>query len=161
VNRAKQALAVADLLVVVLDRSAPLDDADRAIIAQVNDYKALIVCNKSDLRAAWTDREMISVSALCGGGIDTLRQRIASALDIDLVRERPEITNVRHIALVQRAHDALERARRAADAVGGALPEEFVLADLQDARTSLEEITGRRAADDVLAHIFTRFCVGK
>ena len=49
----------------------------------------------------------------------------------------------------------------AALADGGALSEEFVLADLQDARSALEEITGRRGAEDVLAHIFERFCIGK
>ena len=69
--------------------------------------------------------------------------------------------HVRHIALVRRAHDALLRARSAASADGGSLPEEFVLADLQDARGALEEIAGRRAADDLLAHIFSRFCIGK
>jgi tRNA modification GTPase len=41
------------------------------------------------------------------------------------------------------------------------LPEEFVLADLQDARAALEEITGQRTSEDVLAHIFSRFCIGK
>ena len=69
---------------------------------------------------------------------------------------------MRHIALVERAHDALDaRARRPRCAEGGSLSEEFVLADLQDARAALEEITGRRAPDDLLAHIFARFCIGK
>jgi tRNA modification GTPase len=62
---------------------------------------------------------------------------------------------------VQRAHAALGRAREAAAAEGGALPEEFVLADLQEARAALEEVIGRRTSEDVLAHIFSRFCVGK
>jgi tRNA U34 5-carboxymethylaminomethyl modifying GTPase MnmE/TrmE len=44
---------------------------------------------------------------------------------------------------------------------GRGLSEEFVLADLQDARSALEEVTGRRTPEDVLAHIFERFCVGK
>jgi tRNA U34 5-carboxymethylaminomethyl modifying GTPase MnmE/TrmE len=43
----------------------------------------------------------------------------------------------------------------------GAMPEEFVLADLQDARAAFEEITGRRAPEALLGHIFSRFCVGK
>jgi tRNA U34 5-carboxymethylaminomethyl modifying GTPase MnmE/TrmE len=41
------------------------------------------------------------------------------------------------------------------------MPEEFVLADLSDARAALEEISGRRATEDLLAHIFSRFCIGK
>ena len=75
----------------------------------------------------------------------------------DLARRRHALD----LELLQRAHDALERARAAALSEGGALPEEFVLADLQEARAALEEITGRRTPDDLLAHIFVRFCVGK
>ena len=65
------------------------------------------------------------------------------------------------MALVERAHEALLRARAAALTDGGSLSEEFVLADLQDARAALEEITGKRAPEDLLAHIFARFCIGK
>jgi tRNA modification GTPase len=90
--------------------------------------------------------------------VDELRRRIALAVDAELLVDPPAITNVRHIALVERARDGLARAAAAARA---ALSEEFVLADLQDARAALEEITGRRTDDDVLAHIFSRFCVGK
>ena len=63
--------------------------------------------------------------------------------------------------MLERAHEALSRARAAAGAGGDALSEEFVLADLQEARAALEEISGRRTPDDVLAHIFSRFCIGK
>jgi tRNA U34 5-carboxymethylaminomethyl modifying GTPase MnmE/TrmE len=62
---------------------------------------------------------------------------------------------------LQRAHAALTRARIAALADGRTLSEEFVLADLQEARLALEEVSGRRTSDDVLAHIFSRFCIGK
>ena len=41
------------------------------------------------------------------------------------------------------------------------MPEEFVLADLQEARSAFEEVTGKRTADDVLTHIFSKFCIGK
>ena len=62
--------------------------------------------------------------------------------------------------MVERARAAI---RTAADAVARdpRLSEEFVLADLQAARGALEEVTGRRAPDDLLAHIFDRFCIGK
>jgi tRNA modification GTPase len=80
---------------------------------------------------------------------------------VDNLRDRPAITNVRHIALVRRAHDALARAQAAVVAAAGSLSEEFVLADLQDARGALEEISGRRAPEELLEHIFARFCVGK
>lgn len=164
VERSKQAHAVADLTLLVLDRSRPLDADDRNVIAQTIDRNRLIVANKADLPPAWRDGDAgatVAVSATTGAGLDELRRHIAAALDIELLADRPAITNVRHIALVQRAHDALARARTAALADGATLSEEFVLADLQDARSALEEVNGRRTSDDVLAHIFSKFCVGK
>jgi tRNA modification GTPase len=93
--------------------------------------------------------------------MDALRARIVTALDGDLLRDRPAMTNARHIALVERAHTALLGARASLEGSGPALSEEFLLADLQAARTALEEVSGRRAPEDLLEHIFTRFCVGK
>jgi tRNA modification GTPase len=156
VARSKQSTGVADLVLQVV-----VDDDPQAIGA-----RQLIVQNKSDLLS--TPRAFgpttLRISARTGDGLDDLRRAIVAELTDDSaapLRDRPSITNARHIALVQRAHDALERARAAASAAGGALSEEFVLADLQEARAALEEITGRRAPDDLLAHIFERFCVGK
>ena len=153
VERSRQSAAVADLVLTVVDRSA------RTSLSA--DYKGLVVANKADLPPAWDDPSAVAVSAATGEGLDELRLRIASALDADLLRDRPAITNVRHIALVERAHGAMTRARAAALNGGQSLPEEFVLADLLDARGALEEITGRRTSEDVLEHIFTRFCIGK
>jgi len=153
VERSRQSAAVADLVLTVVDRSAARD---------INvDYKGLIVANKADLSPAWEDQTAIAVSAVTGAGLDELRQRIAEALDVDPRRDRPAITNVRHIALVDRGHAALRRARAAALDGGRSMPEEFVLADLLEARGAFEEITGRRTPEDVLEHIFARFCIGK
>ena len=181
VERARQAQHVSDLILLVLDRSLPLDESDREIISQTSEYKRLIVLNKADLPMALqrespegiSDRNAgpaevghdvppgEAVSATTGAGLDRLRRRIVEALDIEPLSDCPAITNVRHIALVDRAHDALGRARAAAGREGGRLSEEFVLADLQDARAALEEVCGRRQPDDLLAHIFSRFCIGK
>jgi tRNA modification GTPase len=122
------------------------------------------VRNKSDIapcNGLATQGEVVAVSAHTGDGLDGLRRRLLAALDAEPTRDRPDITNVRHIALVERAHDALVRARAASLAETGSLPEEFVLADLQDARAALEEVTGKRASEAVLEHIFSRFCIGK
>jgi tRNA modification GTPase len=157
VERSRRAIAVADLVLNVLDGSSGQS-------CQVIDNKQLIVSNKSDLRGSRLASGGVSVSALTGEGIDDLRRHIVATLDVDDVdrqRDRPAMTNVRHIALVERAHDALGRAQTAARADGGSLSEEFLLADLQEARAALEEISGRRAPDDLLAHIFSRFCIGK
>jgi tRNA modification GTPase len=154
VSRAHQAIAVADLVLLVEDCSRPRSDREW-------NRKVLCVANKSDLPAAWTDDRAVAVSATAGDGLNLLRRRIAAALDVDPLRERPAMTNVRHLALVDRAHAALSRARTAALAEGVSLPEEFVLADLADARAAFEEISGRRAPEDLLEHIFSKFCIGK
>jgi tRNA modification GTPase len=153
VERSRQSAAVADLVLVVIDRSQPL--------RQATEYKGLIVASKSDLPPAWHDDQAVAVSAVTGEGIDALRRRIVGALDLNSARDRPAITNIRHIALVERAQRALTRARAAALGEGGSMPEEFVLADLSDARAALEEVSGRRTPDDLLEHIFARFCIGK
>lgn len=153
VERSRLAARVADLVITVRDRSS--------CRTQHVEYKGLVVDNKSDLEAAWADDQAVAVSATTGAGLDDLRRRIVAALDIDLLRDRPAITNARHIALVGRAHDALGRALAAARSEGGSMSEEFVLADLADARAALEEVSGRRAPDDLLEHIFSRFCIGK
>ena len=165
VLRARQSVAVADLVLLVLDGSQPLQDRENSQVT-INNLQALVnkrltVISKSDLPAVWTDLDAVLVSATTGEGMDDLRRRIVAALDVDLLRDRPAMTNVRHIALVDRAHHALARARAAALAEGGSLSEEFVLADLSEARAAFEEISGRRAPEDLLEHIFSRFCIGK
>ena len=167
VERARRAQGVSDLILLVLDRSQPLDDVDCEIISQTAEYNRLIVLNKTDLKPAWEERDRgalsvaQAVSATTGAGLAALRRRIAEALEIEPLIDRPAITNVRHIALVERAQEALARGRAAASPDGGRLSEEFVLADLQEARAALEEVSGRRAPDDLLARIFSRFCIGK
>ncbi|OFW31551.1 MAG: tRNA uridine-5-carboxymethylaminomethyl(34) synthesis GTPase MnmE [Acidobacteria bacterium RIFCSPLOWO2_12_FULL_65_11] len=165
IARARRAQEVADLTLVLLDRSQPLDDDDRRVLSQTADSNRLIVLNKADIPPASNESDFmadaVSISATTTEGLDALRARIMTALDVDSLEERPEITNMRHIRLVERAHDALRRALEATRERDGSLSEEFVLADLEDARAALEEITGRRATDDLLAHIFSRFCVGK
>jgi len=73
-------------------------------------------------------------------------------------RDHPQITNVRHTALLEKARDALTRASVALES---RVSEEFPLLDLQEASAALQEITGKRTSDDLLRHIFERFCIGK
>ena len=74
------------------------------------------------------------------------------------LRDRPQVTNVRHAALLERARGSLTRA---AAALESEVSEEFPLLDLQEAGAALQEITGRKTTDDLLRHIFERFCIGK
>ena len=161
VARSVGAAKVADLLLVVCDASDRSTFDPALLLAETSKAKMLLVANKSDLPRAWSNPGAIAVSATTGQGLEELRQRIAAALDVEPLTDRPEITNVRHIALVEQADQALRRARAAAFADGQSMPEEFVLADLQDARRALEEVTGRRTPDDLLEEIFSRFCIGK
>lgn len=162
VARAWKAQSTSDLVLVVLDGSRPLDDTDERILGETAGLNRLVVVNKADLDAAWSDSRWPRISAKTLTGLEGLRTALIAALDVEPWRDRPDITNVRHSDLVRRAHESLERARLAAQAAGGrSLSEEFVLADLQEARAAFDEIVGRRTSDDVLAHIFSRFCVGK
>jgi len=166
VSRSVSAASVADLVLMVCDLSDPstLDGLlDSNVIGSNPTTRArmVVVANKADLPRSWSRNDAVEVSATAGSGMDDLRRRIVRALDVDFHSDRPAITNLRHIALVEQADRALQRARSAVLDHGEALPEEFVLADLQEARSAFEEITGRRTSDDVLAHIFERFCIGK
>jgi tRNA modification GTPase len=164
IARAAGARTIAALIVLVLDGSVPLTDDDRALLVETAGTPRVIAANKSDLPAAWPaleiDAPLVRTSALYGDGIDELRSAMLTAIAGAPAhgRDVPAVTNLRHVNLLTRAREALERA---ASAAGHRAPEEFVLADLNDARGLLEEITGARTSDDLLAHIFSNFCIGK
>ena len=160
VDLARRAMRIADAVLVVVDGSGALDDSDVEILRETTACRRVVVANKCDLRLE-APGGFLAVSARTGAGLARLRDELAAVLDVDPTRDQPAITNLRHVTLVEHAHDALSRARAGVLEQGPALSEEFVLADLQSARAALEEISGRRAADDLLAHIFARFCVGK
>ena len=167
VTRGERAREVADLLILVLDRSEPLKAEDELLLAQTSGRRRIIVANKSDLPAACdvgigrvAAGGLLTVSAKTGAGADDLRLGIASELmGSDSLRDTAAISNVRHVALVEQARASLATAEQAVAA--GGTPEEFVLADLQAARARLEEIVGARTSEDLLRHIFEKFCIGK
>lgn len=164
VARARQAQQVAALALVVIDASVPLAPEDHALLRLSSDR--LIVVSKIDLPRAWSPTalgerglEHVDVSVLAGTGLADLRHQIAASLTAhDDWRDPPVISNVRHLALVEQARSAAGRAQAA---LGTDATEELILIDLNEARRALEEISGRRTADDLLRHVFARFCVGK
>jgi tRNA modification GTPase len=164
VARARQAVTVADLTLLVLDRSRPLSDDDRALMTDTPPGPRLVVINKTDLAPAWDGVEgtadAVEISVKTGVGLEALIDRMATALGVaEERRDPPLVSNVRHIGLLGTADAALGRAGDALSTP--AVSEEFILADLQDAAAALQEVTGRRTTDDLLAHIFSRFCIGK
>lgn len=160
IARARQAGAAADIVIAVLDGSTPLTPDDEALLADAGG-RTIRVASKSDLPAAWAASLVAAtpVSSLTGDGIEELRRAlVAAALAPGELRDRPALANVRHAALLEQAREAIVRARgSAADGV----PEEFVLADIHEARARFDEITGVRPQDEVLRTIFERFCIGK
>ena len=164
VSRARETIGVADLTIVLLDRSRPLSNDDRELIGITAARPRVVAWNKIDLPPALPLEpldpvEAIAISATTGAGISRLIDAIGTALGSgEELRDRPQVTNVRHAMLLERARESLARA---ASALESEVSEEFPLLDLQEAGAALQEITGKRTADDLLRHIFERFCIGK
>jgi tRNA modification GTPase len=163
IARAVAVRDVASVVVIVLDRSRPLDADDHALLDATRARPRVVVANKSDAPSIWetsslSGTDAVETSATVGTGIDRLRTALVEAASGEPLRDAPAITNARHVALLRDARAALVRAETATRAN---TPEEFVLADLSEARRCLEEVTGVRTSDDVLRAIFERFCIGK
>ena len=162
IERSLQAMADADLTLVVLDASAAPAAEDQRLIGQARAAgRALLVANKSDLpRSAAPPAAAVLVSALTGDGIERLRQAILEAVAPAGIIE-PEtgfITSLRHEQLLRECGRWLVKARAA---VGGAIPHEMLLLDLYAALQPIDAITGGTTADDILNRIFSTFCIGK
>jgi tRNA modification GTPase len=160
VARGARARDVADLVIVVIDGSEPLTRDDEALLQQTIDRARVIVANKADRPSAIDMADALRVSARRGDGLAELRTAIGRALmGGEPLRDTSIISNMRHVALLDEARGDLVRAREAA--ASAAAPEEFLLSDLQAARARFDEIVGTRTSEDVLQHIFERFCIGK
>jgi tRNA modification GTPase len=168
VARTRAVMQTADLILVVLDVSRPLAVADRDLLRTTTGQRRLIVVNKVDLPRAWNaDDELggislVDVSATEQLGLDALVDSAIVMLGAgEASRDLPLVTNVRHAALLERASTSLGRSIDALQSSTEQVPEEFILIDLQDAAACLQEVVGRRTTDDLLRHIFERFCIGK
>jgi tRNA modification GTPase len=159
VERSFQAMADADLTLVVVDLSAPVEEGDCELIARARSQgRHLLVGNKCDLpRRAELADEFTPVSALTGDGIAELRRRVREAA-APAEQERGFITGIRHEQLLKTALAALENARAG---VAGRIPHEMLLLDLYRALEALDGLTGATTADDILSRIFSTFCIGK
>ncbi|HWS98453.1 MAG TPA: GTPase, partial [Candidatus Methylomirabilis sp.] len=170
VRKSMEALADADIVLVVLDASHPVTDAaarrrDTELVSLVARRLAIVVQNKIDAIASAPlvpdgGLPVVMTSALTGQGIDYLRSTILRLAGGD-GSSQPEsgfLTNVRHQKLVQDSVAALDAA---AIAVPHKTPHEMILLDLYNALRPLDEITGATTADDILYLIFSSFCIGK
>jgi tRNA modification GTPase len=186
IRKSMEALADADLVLVVIDKTEPQNKEDEELLTQIKGRPAIIVENKSDLptspkNALWSDGrparqsqaepgrvsspvfsspQRIPTSALTGEGIPALRAAILNhvAGDTTTQQESGFLTSVRHQKLV---NDALTALHAATNAVAGKVPHEMLLLDLYGALRPLDEITGATTTDDILNLIFGTFCIGK
>jgi tRNA modification GTPase len=171
VRKSMEALADADMVLVVLDASHPAADEeararDAELVALASQRLAVVAQNKVDvantappLPAALT-LPVVQTSAITGQGIAELRAQILRLLggDSGAQQESGFLTNVRQQKLVEDAMAALDQA---AGAVPVKTPHEMVLLDLYGALRPLDDITGATTADDILNLIFSSFCIGK
>jgi tRNA modification GTPase len=164
-------LGSADLVIIVLDGSEPLHDADRDIIAANRERAGLVVINKADLARILDIEELgcilpagmgepCVVSAKYGDGIADLLDAVATLLETGTAGSRADVTvaNVRHKWALQKTRELLDEARTG---VAGKAPAELVAFDVRQALAVLGEIRGTGASDEVLDRIFARFCIGK
>jgi tRNA modification GTPase len=167
IRRAERAAEGAGVTVLVLDRSVPLGTADRQLLARAAQGRSVIVANKADLPAVWTGREagsadIISTSAYTGEGLNALREAVTAALGRHSHQDEPPlVTNARHVSLLEQADRILAGVLNDLNQPAGPAPEEVVLQSLAAARATLDEVSGAQTTEDVLTHIFTRFCIGK
>jgi tRNA modification GTPase len=147
IERSYEAMADADLSIVVVDGTAP----------RSNDLAGLIVANKADLPGFTLEPGEIAVSALTGQGIDALKEAAIQQL---APGGQPEtfITSLRHENLLSEAAAMLQKAR---GAVHANVPHEMLLLDLYCALQPIDAITGVTTAEDILNRIFSTFCIGK
>jgi tRNA modification GTPase len=158
IERSYQAMADADVTLVVLDLAAPVHTDDLALIERAKlQGRWILVGNKADLpRAAEVAENCIAVSALTGEGMGRLREEIAPVASRE--QDSGFITSIRHEQLLRESREALAQAGKAAEF---GIPHEMLLLDLYAALRPLDAITGATTADDILNRIFSTFCIGK
>lgn len=163
IERSFQAMADADMTLVVVDGASGVEAEDRDLIERAaRQGRHVVVANKCDLAEFGARQGLpegaVAVSAVTGEGIDGLKAAIESALAPGVETEGGFITSLRQEQLLRESREALEQALRACSA---GLPHEMLLLDLYAALGPLDAITGATTADDILNRIFSTFCIGK
>ena len=168
VDRARDMAQKEDLILYVVDSSVPLDSNDEEIMSMLNGKKAIILYNKTDLKAAIEiDRlrekaghPVIPISAKEETGITELEEKIKDMFFGGELSFNDEvyITNARHKAALEEADKSLDLVR---NSILGGLPEDFFSIDLMNAYENLGKILGESVGEDLVNEIFSKFCTGK
>ena len=167
VDKAKDYLVNADLIIYVVDSSTPLDENDEKIMEMIKDRTALVLLNKSDLDtvteemiASHLDQKIIKVSMKENQGVDELENAIKELFFHGKVELNDEvyITNARHKAALSNAKDSLNMVL---DSIAMEMPEDFYSIDLMNTYEELGNILGESLGEDLVNEIFSKFCTGK
>lgn len=169
VERSRQVLQEAELILLVINSAEPLSDEDRALFQAVQGMNVIVIMNKTDLpkqvdeeelREYTSGRPIIAASFLNDEGIDSLEEAIAHLFFDEGVEaaDMNYLSNARHIGLLNQAkrsvNDALE-------AVEMGVPVDMVQIDITRAWEQLGEIVGENVHDGLIDQLFAQFCLGK
>ncbi len=174
VLRSQSALENADVVLMVIDSSRPLDREDweirqRVFQQKISDQGIIIVSNKTDLevqagveelRSFCADKITLELSCVTGDGLDALEKSL-SAVTQDLFTSDSDdfmVLNLRQKDAVERAQSAVVSAKQHFDE---GLSQEFIATDIRHAIDALSELIGEITTEDVLGQIFSNFCIGK
>ena len=164
VERSKQAMDSADLVIFVCDGSKPLDEQDEAIIDLCLEHRnAIALINKSDLGSKIAPSELpfmavIPICAKTGDGLEQVADMVDAMFEGEMPCDGSILTNARQYDAIRRAHDAMNSALKALKL---GLTPDAVLTDVEAAMEAMGEVTGATVREDITARIFERFCVGK
>ncbi len=169
VDRAREVIQAADLVIGIFDASREIDEEDREIIDLVNSKNSIVLLNKIDLNEDYDldyledlleDKEIIKTSMIEDLGIEELLERIQDIfysgqvdMDSDIV-----ITNIRHKDQLEKS---LANIESALEDIQLEVPLDCIEVDLQDCWNNLGEISGDTISEDVLDRVFEEFCIGK
>lgn len=158
VNKSKELIHKADLVLLVIDDSKPITDEDKELIELSSFTQRIIVKNKSD-QGSVNDIDGISISAK-DNHVQDLIQEIKRLFDLGKITDQQDdlLVNVRQIQLLEQARESLQIA---IEAMNNQMPTDLIVSDLYDSWESLKEILGERAKEDLLDELFKRFCIGK
>jgi tRNA modification GTPase len=170
VELAKKKAKEAELIIAVVDGSGKLDEDDFEVLKDIELDKSVLVINKSDLATNVTEGDLseflpkeriVKTSAKLGSGIEELKSKIYEVLlgrNSRMEGAEVVITELRHKLALEKTNESLISFLKALEV--GESPE-FTAVDLRLALDSLGEITGEATTEDVLARIFSKFCIGK
>ena len=164
VERARQAIDQADLVLFVCDGSKALTQEDEEIIELCEEKEnAIALINKADLGSEVDPGDLpfmwvISVCAKTGEGLDQLADAVDTLFENDIPCDGSILTNARQFDACRRAYEAMGNALKG---LRLGLTPDAVLTDIEEAMEAMGEVTGATIREDITARIFERFCVGK